>query len=144
MIVMKIKNLLWLGMATILACSNLSQITVYAQEEIVKENLWQNNTIDVVNMEDSQTEDFEIENGVLIKYKGSGTEVMVPAGVTSIGAYAFKENSNLISVNLPDTVAEIGSGAFLECSNLKKINFPNRLISIGDGAFYDCRSLADV
>lgn len=131
-------------MAAVLVCSNLSQTSAYAQEEIVKENLWQNNTIDVVNMEDSQTEDFEIENGVLIKYKGSGTEVMVPAGVTSIGAYAFKENSNLISVNLPDTVAEIGSGAFLECSNLKKINFPNRLISIGDGAFYDCRSLAEV
>lgn len=81
---MKIKNLLYLGMATVLVCSNLSQTTVYAQEKIVKEDLLQNNTTDTVIMEASQAGDFEIENGVLVKFKGSGTEVMVPAGVTGI------------------------------------------------------------
>ncbi len=141
---MKIKNLLCLGMAAVLVCSNISQTSAYAQEEIVKEELSQNNTTDVLIVEDSQAEDFEIENGVLVKYKGLGTEVMIPAGVTSIGSYAFEGNDSLINVNLPDTVTEIGNGTFGECSNLKKINFPDHLNSIGDGAFYHCGSLEEV
>ena len=38
----------------------------------------------------SNTSDFVIENGVLKEYKGSGGNVVVPEGVTSIGDEAFK------------------------------------------------------
>ena len=37
----------------------------------------------------SNAKEFFIENGVLKKYKGSGGDVTIPDGVTSIGENAF-------------------------------------------------------
>ena len=48
--------------------------------------------------------DFIVENGVLIKYTGSGAEVTVPSGITEIGARAFQLCKNLQSVTLSDGV----------------------------------------
>ena len=61
---------------------------------------------------------FEIENGVLKKYSGPGGDVAVPAGVTSIGNEAFKKCESLTSVTLPEGVTDIGESAFYECKNL--------------------------
>ena len=36
-------------------------------------------------MEDKPMSDFQIENGVLVKYTGNGGDVVIPEGVTSIG-----------------------------------------------------------
>ena len=38
---------------------------------------------------------FEIENSVLKHYYGEATEVVIPQGVTVIGAYAFSGNTEL-------------------------------------------------
>ena len=35
-------------------------------------------------------DDFEIQNGVLTKYNGSGGDVIIPSDVTSIGESVFK------------------------------------------------------
>ena len=35
--------------------------------------------------------DFVIEDGVLIKYLGNDSEVVIPSGITSIGRDAFKK-----------------------------------------------------
>lgn len=43
--------------------------------------------------------------------------------VTSIGAYAFKNNKNLSEVTVGKNVKYIKKGAFLNCSKLKKIHF---------------------
>ena len=56
--------------------------------------------------------DFEIENGVLKKYTGSGGNVVIPDGVTTIGDYAFWNCSSLASITLPDSVTTIGNWAF--------------------------------
>ena len=37
----------------------------------------------------SSNNDFEIENGVLVKYTGAGGDVVIPDGVTSIGHWGF-------------------------------------------------------
>ncbi len=57
---------------------------------------------------------FEIENGVLTKYteEPGVTEVVIPEGVTSIGAEAFEACGNLTNVTIPDGVASIGDSAF--------------------------------
>lgn len=58
-------------------------------------------------------DDFEIKNGVLIKYKGSYPIVNIPSNVTRIGASAFHRCSGLTSVTMPDSVTIIGVSAFV-------------------------------
>ncbi len=80
--------------------------------------------------------EFEIQNGVLKKYNGDGGAVIVPDGVTAIGAGAFKECNTLTSVVLPDSVASIGRNAFASCYNLAEVSLPSGITDIDSGAFY--------
>ncbi|MBQ9791603.1 MAG: leucine-rich repeat protein, partial [Clostridia bacterium] len=100
---------------------------------------------------------FEInEDGVLIKYHGTATNVIVPeyldkdindGRITSIGNGAFRENVTLVSVTLPASVTRIESatsasqGAFYGCSSLSQIIITNALVYVGDYACYGCNSL---
>lgn len=72
------------------------------------------------------------------------TDLVVPDGVTSIPAAAFKSYTGLKSVKIGDGVRTIGSDAFYECSNLSKVEFGNNLTEIGMSAFYHCRALTSV
>ena len=66
--------------------------------------------------------------GVTVKqYKGSASSVTVPGSydhitVTEIGEEAFMGNSSLSSINLPDSIQVIGARAFKNCTNLKSMN----------------------
>ena len=48
----------------------------------------------------SNINDFIIEDGVLTKYVGQGGDVVIPDGITNIGAYAFHNCSALTSVHI--------------------------------------------
>jgi hypothetical protein len=85
--------------------------------------------------------DFVIENGKLIKYHGTETDVVIPDGVTSIGAYAFEHCSILTSITIPDSVTRIGNCAFYGCTSLTSINIPDSVTSIRLSAFWGCESL---
>lgn len=61
---------------------------------------------------------FEIENGILIKYRGDEYRVVIPDGVTEIGDNAFENCISLVSVTVPDSVKYIGMLAFSYCSGL--------------------------
>ena len=63
----------------------------------------------------SSNNDFEIKNGVLVKYTGAGGDVVIPDGVTGIGDHAFSQCKSLTSVTIPDGVTSIGDCAFLGC-----------------------------
>ena len=113
----------------------------------------------------SNINDFVIENGVLKKHTGSGGDVVIPEGVTSIGRWAFAgsslenvmipqgvtsigENafyrcSSMKSVDIPTSVTDVGSYAFCECGSLSRVVIPESVTSIGEGAFCGCNSLAD-
>ena len=89
----------------------------------------------------SDLKDFVIKNGVLKEYVGSGGDVIIPAGVSTIGSEAFSDCSSLTSVTIPDGVTEVEWLAFKDCCNLTTVIMPNSVSKIGEGAFDGCASL---
>lgn len=72
------------------------------------------------------------------------TEFVIPNGFISIGAGAFRDCINLVSVDISDSVTSIGVEAFAYCSSLTSIAISDSVTSIGNKAFYDCGSLTSV
>ena len=73
--------------------------------------------------------------------EGSGVDVIIPNGTTTIKAYTFSGCTNLKSVTIPDTVISIGNTAFSWCSNLASITIPKSVTNIGSYAFTNCGCL---
>lgn len=88
--------------------------------------------------------DFDIENGILKKYKGRQSKVIVPDGVTSIGEDAFGGCAGLTSITIPNSVKSIGSSAFHSCSGLTSIMIPDSVTNIGEWAFCLCTGLTSI
>ena len=70
--------------------------------------------------------------------------VVIVDKVTTIGANAFQNCTNLISVVFSNTIVSIGSFAFENCFSLDLINLPSFLTSIGYGTFNNCPSLTSI
>lgn len=87
---------------------------------------------------------FEIENGVLKKYLGNQTNVVIPDFVTSIEASSFVSNKNIVNVVIPNSVNSILDGAFENCTNLINIKIPNSVNYIGEIVFNGCSSLTNI
>ena len=85
--------------------------------------------------------DFLISDGVLFKYIGKDSHVVVPNSVTTIGEDAFRNCKSIVQISLPETVTTIQSGAFSQCDNLESICLPDHVTSLGNMAFYECRAL---
>ncbi|MHC6203710.1 leucine-rich repeat domain-containing protein [Breznakiellaceae bacterium SP9] len=96
--------------------------------------------------------EFTVEvNGeiTITKYVGTKASVEIPQSiddkpVTTIGAWAFSLNTNLVSVIIPQGVTAIEDGAFFTCINLASVTIPEGVISIGERAFSYCRALESV
>ena len=65
--------------------------------------------------------DFEIENGVLVKYTGTESRVEIPSSVVSIADFAFKGCSCVRSVVIPASVNSIGHYAIADCCALEEL-----------------------
>ncbi len=68
---------------------------------------------------------FEIEGGVLKKYKGKGGDVVIPESITSIGPKAFSGCGGVTGVTIGESVTSIGEDAFAYCGNLKTVTVPD-------------------
>ena len=79
-----------------------------------------------------------VGDGILLAYKGSGSEVSIPTQVKQIGAEAFKGCTGLTKVMIPDSVEVIGEAAFEGCSSLTQVEGGNRLKEVRDRAFAGC------
>ena len=87
---------------------------------------------------------FAIDGTVLTKYipeenEGDDVVIVVPDGIETIGANAFKQWfhgwKKSITITLPETVTRIEENAFAWIS--ATYNFPSSLKYIGSGAFVD-------
>lgn len=59
----------------------------------------------------------------------------IPAGVTTIGAYAFRGCSHVTELVIPEGVTTIGSYAFSDWGSMKSLTIPSTVTEIGDQAF---------
>jgi hypothetical protein len=83
-------------------------------------------------------------------YEGSATVVTIPSRiqntpVTSIGRFAFRENTALTSVTIPTGITSIGDDAFLWCTGLTSVTFQGTIPASGiaASAFRDTGDLRD-
>lgn len=87
--------------------------------------------------------DFIIEDGVLEKYIGSKSVVVVPDGVHCIGRAAFQNCQSIKNVIVPKSVSLIGEWAFAECDALESVQIMGKAI-LKKGAFYKCSNLKEL
>lgn len=88
--------------------------------------------------------DLEIEYGVLLRYKGKNSYVILPDCIKEIGSNAFFAARTLRIAVLPDSITKIGAQAFSECRQLVKLRIPDTVSLIGKGAFSGCKSLSEL
>ena len=70
--------------------------------------------------------------------------VVIPDSVTSISVRAFKDCSNLVSVELGKETERIYDYAFFGCTKLESITLPETIIYIEGDAFSDCTALTSI
>ena len=89
---------------------------------------------------------FEVLNGVVSNGGSCVGDVVIPAGVTSIGDYAFAYASSIESVTFAEgsLLSSIGDVAFYLTSSLTSMSIPAGVTSIGAQAFKDASSLTTV
>ena len=88
--------------------------------------------------------DFNIEDGVLVKYKGCASEVVIPDAVKEICGRAFCGCSSLTSITIGSSVTGIGERAFSFSSNIMSITMGSSVTNIGDYAFSGCSILTSI
>ena len=89
-------------------------------------------------------DEFEIWNGILLKYHGSETHVTIPDSVTKIEREAFQSCNSLTEITIPDSVSVIGYAAFQDCKSLVSVDIPAGVTKIDGLTFKDCESLESV
>jgi len=82
------------------------------------------------------SQDFEINETVLVKYRGNAENVTIPDGITAIGDGAFSYCGSLRSITIPKSVISIGDNAFYVCSNIGTV-VVSRGTTIGNEVFPD-------
>jgi hypothetical protein len=71
-------------------------------------------------------------------------QVVVPAGIKSIGKQAFDNAAGISSLELPESLKHIGEGAFTGCIGLMKLTIPSGVETIGAKVCLGCFGLKEV
>ena len=77
-------------------------------------------------------------------YNSNLKSIVIPDSVHYIGDNAFDRCDSLATVTLPAKLTYLGRYAFRECSSLESIDIPNGVRQLNDGTFYVCTSLKTV
>lgn len=68
-------------------------------------------------------------------YDQAMTDIILPAGLERIGAYAFRNREGLAEISIPDSVTDIGEYAFTGCGGLREIHIGRGVTSLAQGVF---------
>ena len=125
-----------------------NNLVIYGSKKSVAESFAQEEGIPFVNssnldLMESNTDFLIDDDGTLVKYRGTETDIVLPNGIKKVYS-AFKKNINITSVVVPDGVETIGAEAFYLCENLRKITLPNSIQEIGENAFRECSNLREI
>jgi predicted RNA-binding Zn-ribbon protein involved in translation (DUF1610 family) len=102
------------------------------------------------------SEDFVIEGGVLKKYKGNDTHVVIPETVKEIQAHSFENGHYIKSIFIPDSVKIIrayrdlhnksyGIGIFYKGGeNLTDVSISSSIKYLNICTFWNCRKLTNL
>jgi hypothetical protein len=132
------------------ANQSLQTIQIPAATSQIKENAFENcNQLQAIQVE-TENEHYRSVDGVLFDKELKTiyvyplgkieSQYIIPSSVTTIGAYAFYNNTHLNYVMIPELVTSIRSYAF-GYTNLRTIEIRSSVATIGDWAFYYCRDL---
>jgi hypothetical protein len=85
---------------------------------------------------------------IVTKYKGTARNVRIPANIQGFPVKeingAFTGNTTITGVVIPEGVTSIGAGTFQGCSNLASVVIPRGMENIGNSAFKDCISITSL
>ena len=85
-----------------------------------------------LNEEVASTSPFEIDsNGVLTKYTGTDSVVIVPDNVTKISSRAFENNVSIEKIIINELCTNIANSAISNCQNLKEVVINSKNITFG-------------
>lgn len=101
-------------------------------------------TTGLLRGESETSSTYQITDGVVTDGGSCTGSVLIPAGVTSIGNYAFNNATSLTSISFPASVTSIGSQTFQGATSLTSITIPESVTSIGDYAFYNATALISI
>ena len=81
------------------------------------------------------TSPFEIDsNGVLKKYTGTDSEVIIPDNVTRINSRAFENNVSVEKIVINESCTYIANSAISNCQNLKEVVINSKNITFAPGS----------
>jgi hypothetical protein len=76
---------------------------------------------------------------------GKTGDFIISADVTSIGRFAFEDNTSIVNLVILGNVTSIGDYAFGYCTSLVSVTIlGSGLVSIGEYAFYNCNQLVNI
>ena len=139
-----------IGSSAFFTCSSLPSIVIPASVVSIGPNVFdgcsalKTITVDAANLSYSSVDGvlFNKSQTVLIQCPGGRAgNYTAPAGVTSVGSYAFTGCYSLTGVTIPAGVTSIGSCAFYECLILANVTIPASVTNIGTRVFYRCYDL---
>ena len=119
--------------AVLLSCANLWAVSSGECGRFLTWTLDDNGVLTISGK--GEMYDYKESGGSPWKNNNAIKKVVITAGVTRIGDYAFYDCSGLTSVTIPNSVTWIGKRAFYYCSGLTSVTIPNSVTSIGQKAF---------
>ena len=86
--------------------------------------------------------DFEISDGMLMKYTGNDHHVVIPEGVEKLKSTVFWNCHTMEKITIPNTVYNLGGDTFYNCENLSDLTIPESVVIMGDNPFANCPKLS--
>lgn len=126
-------------------CDGLARVSLSSSITLVEPKAfsytpWLENFLGGMPVEGNESGDgnYLISGGVLVAYRGTDAQMVIPDGVRVIAADAFRDHGELESVTIPDSVTVIGEGAFEGCGSLTAVSLGSKVQQVKDRAFDGC------